>query len=56
MKTLIFMKESDLHPTGGPAGYCYNIFQELKRRNNDSIFFLPADSEKRSIALQSCAA
>ena len=47
MKTLIFMKESDLHPTGGPAGYCYNIFQELKRRNNDSIFFLPADSEKK---------
>lgn len=47
MKTLIFMKESDLRPAGGPAGFCYNILQEIKRQKIDDIEFLPSDTEKR---------
>lgn len=48
MKTLIFMKESDLRPAGGPAGFCYNILQEIRRQKIDDIEFLPGDSEKRA--------
>lgn len=47
MKVLIFMKESDLRPAGGPAGFCYNIFQELKRSNIKDIVFLPSDDNKK---------
>lgn len=53
MNVLIFMKESDLRPAGGPAGFCYNIYQAVLRQKNDSIFFLPPESnreiEKRGI-------
>lgn len=48
MKTLIFMKESDLHPAGGPAGYCYNIFQELRKQGIEKVEFLPGDSETKA--------
>ncbi len=47
MKVLIFMKESDLKPAGGPAGFCYNIFQEVKRKNIGDIVFLPSDDNKK---------
>lgn len=47
MKVLIFMKESDLRPAGGPAGFCYNIFQEVKRSNIEDIVFLPSDGNKK---------
>jgi len=48
MKVLIFMKESDLKPAGGPAGFCYNIFQEVKRKNIEDIVFLPPDDEEKT--------
>lgn len=47
MKVLIFMKESDLRPAGGPAGFCYNIFQEVRRNNIEEIVFLPSDDNKK---------
>lgn len=43
MNILIFMKESDLKPTGGPAGFCYNIFHEIKEQGIVEIKFLPSD-------------
>jgi len=46
MKILIFMKTSDLRPAGGPAGYCYNIYQELLKQGITEIEFLPADDVK----------
>ncbi len=48
MKTLIFMKESDLRPAGGPAGFCYNVLQEIKRQGIKEIEFLPGDTEKHA--------
>lgn len=48
LKVLIFMKKSDLRPAGGPAGFCYNIHQEILKQNIDEIVFLPAD-EKRNV-------
>ena len=45
MKVLIFMKESDLRPAGGPAGFCYNIYQEVLKQKIDDIVFLPADEK-----------
>lgn len=48
MKTLIFMKESDLRPAGGPAGFCYNVMQEIHRQKIEDIEFLPGDSEKHT--------
>lgn len=48
MRVLIFMKSSDLRPAGGPAGFCYNIYQDVLKRNIDEITFLPA--EKESVA------
>lgn len=47
MKVLIFMKESDLRPAGGPAGFCYNIYQEIMKQKIDDIVFLPADEKKK---------
>ncbi len=47
MKTLIFMKESDLTLAGGPAGYCCNIFREVQRQGIEDIVFLPPDSKER---------
>lgn len=47
-KLLIFMKESQLSPRGGPQGYCYNIKQEIDKKEIKNISFLPSDSEKRN--------
>lgn len=49
MNALIFMKENDLRPTGGPSGFCYNIFREIKRKNIGGIEFLPADDAKHAM-------
>lgn len=49
MKVLIYKYLEDLAPVGGPNGYCFNILNELKKRNNDSIVFLdnkPKDKYK----------
>lgn len=43
MNILIFMKESDLKPAGGPAGFCYNIFHEVEKQNIVEIKFLPGE-------------
>ena len=39
-KVLIYFNESDLKPVGGPAGYLYNLKQELERFNNTNIEFI----------------
>ncbi len=43
MKVLIFMREGELKPAGGPPGYCYNIRNELIRRGETSVEFLPSE-------------
>lgn len=43
MNVLIFMKESDLKPAGGPAGFCFNIFHEVKEQGIEEIKFLPSE-------------
>ena len=45
-KILIYRRESDLAPTGGPKGYLYNLRDGLKQVDNKdlSISFLPPDS------------
>lgn len=52
MRTLIFMKESDLQPSGGPAGYCYNIQQELLKQNINQVEFLPAENSKKVVQVE----
>lgn len=39
-KVLIYFNESDLKPVGGPAGYLYNLKQELEKFNNINIEFI----------------
>lgn len=48
MNTLIFMRESDLKPSGGPAGFCYSIMQEVKKQKIDRIEFLPNINEEQA--------
>lgn len=52
MKVLIFKKENDLKPVGGPNGYCFNIRTELKKRNNQQVCFL-SDSTLKNIPFKS---
>ncbi len=40
MKVLIYVEERLLTPTGGPAGYLYNVSKELKRQNISNIEFV----------------
>ena len=40
MHTLIYFKENELAPTGGPKGYLYNLNKELKRLKISNIEFL----------------
>ena len=40
MKVLVYKFLEDLKPVGGSNGYCFNIFSELKKRNNTEIEFL----------------
>lgn len=49
MKVLIYFRENELAPCGGPAGYLYNIREELKKRKIDYIDFLPQLEEKNKL-------
>lgn len=40
MKVLIYYDKNYLSPSGGPAGYLYNLNKELERRNINNISFL----------------
>ncbi len=40
---LIYFPEDKLKPSGGPAGYLYNLKQELAKLGNKEIVFLPAE-------------
>lgn len=40
MKVLIYFDKNSLAPVGGPAGYLYNLYNELKEKNIDNIYFL----------------
>lgn len=41
MSILVFLKESELSPAGGPLGVGYYIYQQVKSRNlGDQILFL----------------
>ena len=41
MKELIYYHKNKLLPSGGPAGYLYNLNIELEKRNISNIEFLP---------------
>lgn len=43
-KTLIYMRESDLAPVGGPRGYLYNLKVELDKRGIENISFVKVDN------------
>lgn len=45
-KTLIFMKKGDLKPIGGPAGYLYNLYNQLSKSKNENIEFIDEISSK----------
>lgn len=49
-RILIYFPEDRLAPIGGPAGYLYNLQQELKDMHMDdfNIAFLPANDSKKS--------
>lgn len=40
MKKILFWCQTELRNTGGPSGYCYNIYQFLKNNPNPNITFL----------------
>ena len=46
MKTLIYFNKNELKPTGGPAGYLYNLKQELDKNKIDNIEFLNLKTSK----------
>ena len=54
MKVLIYKYISDLKPVGGSCGYCFNIYQELLRRDIKSIEFVSSskpENKKKSNSL-----
>lgn len=49
-KILMWMSESSLKPVGGPAGYLYNIFNEIQLDiNYRNIEFLPPEQNRSSL-------
>lgn len=49
MKVLIFFKEKDLLPVGGPAGYLYNVKIERDKEKDDELFFLNSSIMKKGL-------
>lgn len=47
MKILVYKYLEDLNPTGGSDGYCFNILQELKKRDEKSVCFLEGKVESK---------
>lgn len=47
MKVLIYYKENELHPVGGPTGYLYNLRNELIKEKINFIFFLSYNANSR---------
>ena len=46
MKALIFFEEKMLKPTGGPAGYLYNIYTKKQQIDDQDLVFLNAENKK----------
>lgn len=46
MKVLIYFDKNMLAPTGGPAGYLYNVYRELNLKQIDTIEFLNNKNSK----------
>ncbi len=46
MKVLIYFDKNMLAPTGGPAGYLYNVYKELNLKQIDTIDFLDNKNSK----------
>ena len=46
MKVLIYFDKNMLAPTGGPAGYLYNVYNELNLKQIDTIDFLDNKNSK----------
>lgn len=46
MKVLEFFEKEDLKPVGGPAGYLYNLNQQLEKDNNKEIYFIEKKDAK----------
>lgn len=44
MKVLIYFPENQLSPKGGPAGYLYNLKQQIKKDKSISIDFISANN------------
>ncbi len=40
IETLIFFQKAQLKPTGGPAGYLYNLHKELEKQGYENLSFL----------------
>lgn len=52
MKVLIYLNENKLAPVGGPLGVGYNIWTEIKKKNNTDIFFLQSTDTKKHKTFQ----
>lgn len=50
-KVLIYLRENDLAPIGGPLGYNYNLKTELNRIGYKGIHFLPSCHNQQGIKL-----
>ena len=48
MKILIYKKEEDLKPIGGPSGYLFNLNSGLKKIKNTEISFLKGTQKKEN--------
>lgn len=46
MKVLIYYEKADLKPVGGPAGYLYNLYNEILKQNITEIEFLNSKKSK----------
>lgn len=49
MRTLIYYKTENLKPIGGPSGYLYNLYQEIKSNKDKELFFLDQSNTRISI-------
>jgi len=48
-KVLIFMRENNISPKGGPAGYVYNLLKGIKKNEEVSFELLPSINTNKKI-------
>ncbi len=54
MKVLIYADKNILEPIGGPTGYLYNLYKELKKEKIDNIYFLNNKKMKKKMFIKRC--